>query len=118
MNITNYGNTRINISLDAYGSSPGDNLSMTCNNSNIPIEHQKFNLTTSSAGPLDLNEILNNYTNLSTNIIIGHLNLSQRTNDLVNDANKSTYWRVYAPYDVGGNCTGFTILGATTGEAT
>lgn len=118
INITNYGNTKINLSLSGYGQNEGDNLSMSClSNTNISINYKKYNLTSSTQGTLSLNDFENTYTNLTSNPLVKEFNLNYRQNDLLNEAIKSSYWRIYLPEGVSGTCTGNIVFGATIGVA-
>jgi len=54
-NITNFGNTRINLTLEGYAINRSDGLAMNCSlgvTKNISIMHEKYNLTSSNAGTL------------------------------------------------------------------
>ncbi len=116
INITNYGNIKINLSLEGYGYSSGDGNAMNCTlggNKNITINNEKFNLTTSNHGQQTLSQFQLNYTNLSTNPIIKQFNLTSRINDITEDTIKPTYWRVYVPKGVAGTCVGNIVFGAT-----
>ncbi len=63
MNITNYGNIIMNLSLEGYGLTAGDENSMFCETGNISIEYKKFNLTTSNSSNMTLQEFEENYQN-------------------------------------------------------
>ena len=118
-NVTNFGNVRINLTLEGYGASQGDNLSMNCTlgTSNISIGYEKYNLTSSIPGTLSLSDFEANYTNLTSTRVINEFNLNYRQNDTsayFGDTN-STYWRIYVPAGAAGSCTGNIIFGATIG---
>jgi len=112
LNITNYGNVEVDLSLYGYGGQEDDNLSMTCKTGNISIDYTKYNLTASNPGERNLSEIENFYLNLSSNPVSRDFNLGYRTDDFINNAIKPTYWRVYAPESIEGNCSGNIVLGA------
>jgi hypothetical protein len=113
LNITNYGNVIINLSLTGYGLAEGDGLAMGCDIGNISIEHQKYNLTESNPGELDLGQTDLVYENMSGQTVIREFNLDYRTQDLLNEASNSTYWRIYVPLKSEGNCQGNIIFGAS-----
>ena len=110
----------MNLSLSGYAVNVGDNLSMNCTlgaTKNISINLERYNLTASNLGPLSLSEFSANYTNLSSNVILRKFNLGYRQNDtsaFVDDTN-STYWRIYVPAGVAGNCTGNIVFGSVQG---
>jgi hypothetical protein len=114
-NVTNYGNVAINLSLQGYAYYPGDNVSMNCSagaGKNISVTYEKYNLTASTPGTINLQTFENNYINLTSSAIIREFSLNARQSDIVNDAVKSTYWRIYVPSGVGGVCSGKIIAGA------
>lgn len=115
INISNYGNVMLNLSLSGYASSVGDNNSMNCtfgSPASIPISFMKYNLTRSNNGTLSLSQFNTLYQNLTTNESIRRFNLMFRQNDSVNDALNTTYWRIYVPSTAGGTCMGNIVLGA------
>lgn len=119
--VTNVGNTLVNLSLEGYARAQGDNYAMNCsygNVQNISIYYEKYNLTTSVPGPINLTQFEANYTNLSSSAVVKYYNLSYRQNDTYNEAFKPSYWRIYVPRGVAGNCTGNIIFGATTAPGT
>jgi hypothetical protein len=114
-NVTNFGNVQMNLSLEGYGSSPGDNLSMNCtlgSVKNISIDYEMFNLTASNPGALTLNELGANYTNITSSTVVKKFDLNYRQNDGTNEAVNTTYWRMYVPLGVAGNCSGNIVFGA------
>ncbi len=115
VNITNYGNIMVNLSLIGYGENIGDGLAMKCDSGNISVEHEKYNLTESNPGDLDLDQADYVYKNLSSSSIVNEFNLDYRTDDDINDASNSTYWRIYIPKEPSGECNGNIIFGAFQG---
>ncbi|MCK5450083.1 hypothetical protein KAI32_04400 [Candidatus Pacearchaeota archaeon] len=111
--IINYGNVKINLSLSGYGETEDDGNSMICTEKNISIDHTKYNITSSNTGQMDLSELSDYYLNLTHNPTIEAFKLSSRENDATNDARNDTYWRVYVPAGTGGSCQGNIIIGAT-----
>lgn len=120
VNITNVGNARVNLSLSGYGRYVGDGNAMNCSlggTRNISISYEKYNLTASNAGGLNLAQFESRYVNLTSNAITRRFNLNWRQNDAssgVDDYN-ATYWRIYVPAGVAGSCTGNVVFGATIG---
>jgi hypothetical protein len=115
-NITNYGNVKINLSLSGYGFVLNDGNAMNCTSGaikNIAIAHEKYNLTVSNPGVLDISQANANYTNLTANPVVKKYNLNFRQNDTFNEAINTTYWRIYVPTGVAGTCQGNIIFGAT-----
>lgn len=111
--VINYGNVPINLSLNGFGQAPLDGNAMECGAQDIEIGYMKFNLTASNSSNITLQESEAIYENLTSTPTIKEFNLNFRQDDLSNDANKSTYWRVYVPQGVNSNCSGNIILGAT-----
>jgi hypothetical protein len=115
--VTNYGNTKINISLSGFAESEEDNYSMVCFNGYLPIDYQKFNLSYSNSQEVDDSEFNRLYENLSSSPVIYELNLDYRTNPILNDATKQTYWRVKMVPGLNGPCRGNIVFGAIEANA-
>jgi hypothetical protein len=114
VSVTNFGNTISNLTLEGYGVTRGDNLSMNCSVGtikNISIGFEKYNLTSSNISSLSLSQFESIYKNLTSNFTVKKFDLPQRFNDDYNEAVKSTYWRIYVPSGVAGNCSGNIIFG-------
>jgi hypothetical protein len=116
VNVTNYGNVMVNMSLTSYGNAEGDGLAMDCTISDISFEHQKYNLTDSNPGNLDLGQAEQVYVNMSDKTIIKEFNLDYRTGN--EDSLNSTYWRIYVPLAINGDCNGYIIFGASQDSGT
>jgi len=119
-NISNVGNVMFNLSLKGYGYSLNDNLAMNCtlgNIKNISVEHEKYNVTASNPGELNLDQADSVYKNLSSSSIVNDFNLDYRSDEDVNEAFNSTYWRIYVPLGVAGSCQGNIIFGAIQSAA-
>jgi hypothetical protein len=115
LNVTNYGNVKINLSLSGYAFEEEDGYAMNCSGGeirNISIDHEKFNLTLSNSGSINLSEFEAKYTNLTSYPDVKRFNLDYRRDDSVNEAINATYWRIYVPNEVTGNCQGNIIFGA------
>ena len=115
LNVTNYGNVKINLSLSGYAFEENDGYAMNCSSGtikNISINYQKFNLTSQNPGVINLSEFENKYVNLTSSPQVKKFNLDYRKNDALNDATNSTYWRIYVPIGVGGSCSGNIVFGA------
>jgi hypothetical protein len=103
-NITNFGNTNINVSLYGYGNVTGDGLAMYCEVGNISVQNQKFNLI--GGGDVSL------YTNLSSTAQqVPGLTIFQQTNDSQRVVNQ-TYWLLYVPPNPFGRCNGTVVFQA------
>jgi len=116
INITNFGNIMINLSLSGYAVSEGDNLSMNCtlgSLKNISINYEKYNLTASNPGALTLSQFEAVYINLTSSPVVKRFGLNYRQNDAENEALNSTYWRIYVPVGVAGSCSGNIVFGAS-----
>ena len=118
-NVTNEGNTKLNLSLYGYGGTPGDNYAMSCtlgSTPHIPVSDEKYNLTVSHPGTISLTQFAVNYTNLTSTYTVKKFNLASRQNDLKagTDDTNATYWRIYVPKGVAGNCSGYIVFGAST----
>jgi hypothetical protein len=106
VNVSNYGNIPINVSVRAYGNNGLQhhmnpyNTSMTCGTENISLGFQRYTMINATAF-----DSMTNITNAT--VQIENLSLSVRTNDanLGNDTN-STYWRLEVPSNVAGTCNG------------
>lgn len=115
-NVTNFGNTKINLSLSGYGWKLNDGNAMNCtlgDIKNISISLEKYNLTTSNPGVLNYTAFNQTYVNLTSAPIVKKYNLDYRHNDAFNEAINSTYWRIYVPLGVAGTCQGNIVFGAT-----
>ena len=105
-NITNIGNSRINISVRGYGVTPGDGLAMVCQSGNITIGNEKFSASLvnwSSKTPLS--GTLQNITGIS---------IPKRVNAQTWNL---TYWQLYTnpantPF---GECNGTIEFNAIAG---
>lgn len=118
VNVTNAGNTMVNLSLFGYGYYEGDGLAMNCTlggNKNISIIYERYNLTSSNTSSyLSLSDFNTLYKNLTSAPIVNTFNLRARTNDTVfmTDEYNGTFWRIYVPAGVAGNCSGNIVFGA------
>lgn len=124
LNVTNGGNVPVNLSLSGYAKTVGDGLAMNCTLGavkNITLSYERYNVSFSDSSVLGNLTAFNaaNYSNLTSAPIVNRFNLYQRQNDAVqyNDETNATYWRIYVPTGVAGNCTGNIVFGAvsTTG---
>ncbi|MBW6442645.1 hypothetical protein K0A97_02580 [Patescibacteria group bacterium] len=121
-NVTNYGNVELNLTLSGYAQTPGDNYAMNCSLGAIgfiSIFYEKFNLTESTPGALSFGEFEGTYTNLTktTEVNVYEFNLNKRTDDVINNAIKPSFWRIYVPMGVAGSCTGNIVFGAVRDPA-
>jgi hypothetical protein len=114
LNLTNWGNVAINVSVRGYAGTNESwndtgNYSMFCDLGKIHREYERYSLN-NSADFIDMISI----TNISTRI--HPLALMIRTNDTTYgygvDRN-TTYWRINIPLGVGGSCNGTLEFQAT-----
>ena len=115
LDVTNYGNVKINLSLSGYAFEQNDGLAMNCSEGeirNIPVENEKYNLTNSNSGDITFEEFMISYKNLTSYPAVNKFNLEYRKDDLLNEATKSTYWRIHVPDGITGNCQGNIVFGA------
>ena len=110
--VVNYGNVDVNLSLSGYGSTEGDGYSLVCAVGAIPVNETKYNLTSSNPGQMTYSQLNQFYTNLSSNPVTEKFKIPQRQDDTTNNAKNNTYWRAYTPKDVAGSCTGNIVFGA------
>lgn len=118
-NVENMGNVQLNLSLYGYAFTPGDGQAMNCSvgrDENISIDFEKYNLTSTTVGAQTLTQFETNYVNLTSGAVVKDFDLRPRFNDDVNEAYNNTYWRIYVPQGVAGNCTGNIVFGATKAD--
>lgn len=116
-NVTNYGNSQVNLSLEGYAQTPNDGYAMNCSLGAIgfiDVDYEKYNLTATTPGTQTLTQFEANYTNLSTTPDIRQFELNYRQDDPAGESIKPTYWRIYVPIGVAGTCEGNIVFGATT----
>jgi len=114
-NITNIGNTHINISIRGYGGDDetvhgATNYSMVCDYGNITLNATRYSFDSAA----DYFSNMTNLTNTFKNV--DGLTVFQRTNDDNRvegiDVN-ATYWKLRIPLSVGGQCNGTVIFSAS-----
>jgi hypothetical protein len=114
LNVTNYGNVKINLSLYGYARNEGDGYAMNCSDGkNISIMYEKYNLTATNSGNLNLLDFQIKYINLTSSSVVKRFNLDFRHSDGQNIATNSTYWRIYGPGGISGTCSGNIVFGAS-----
>lgn len=109
VNVTNAGNMDINLSVEGYGSSLHDDLSMNCSQSStINISQQRYSINPNVNWST-------NMTYLTSDPItsgIENLTILQRTSETINVTN-STYWAIQVPIGVeSGICNGSLVFSA------
>ncbi|HIH23978.1 TPA: hypothetical protein HA251_02995 [Candidatus Woesearchaeota archaeon] len=105
-NVTNLGNTNINISVRGFTNTSylSNGLGMVCDVGNISIASQKYNAI-GGTNPAT-------YTNLShTSAQVSGLTIAQQTNDSQQVVN-ATYWLLYVPPNPFGRCNGTIVFQA------
>ncbi|MBR9704691.1 hypothetical protein GOV12_04715 [Candidatus Pacearchaeota archaeon] len=115
VNITNYGNIKMNLSLRGFYESFNDGMAMNCSTGNISVGYEKYNLTSSNDSDLDIGQFEGIYSNLTSDSVIRDFNLNYRQEDSFNDAINTTYWRIYLPVGTLGPCNGSIQFGAILG---
>lgn len=110
-NITNWGNVRINVSLRGFGGTDeslngAGNYSMLCEYGNISIDYMRHSM----GFGIDYDGM----TNLTyTWSKIENLTINTRVDDTsYTDSSNATYWKIYVPLSVGGQCNGTLIFSA------
>jgi len=119
LNVTNYGNVKINLSLSGYAFEENDGYAMNCSEGeirNISLDYEKFNLTATNEGSISLSEFEQKYTNLTSYPVVKKFDLDYRKDDSTNEAINETYWRIYVPSEITGNCQGNIIFGAVQAQ--
>jgi hypothetical protein len=117
INVSNAGNVRINLSLSGYAVNSGDGYAMNCtsgSNKNISVMYEKFNLTASNPGLLNLASFQSVYANLTSAVTTKRFSLNYRQQESYDDAFNLTYWRIYIPRGPAGTCRGNIVISATT----
>jgi len=112
VNVTNYGNVAINLSLYGYGQNPGDGLAMNCTTGNVTIGDERYNLTSSNPGLITGPQFDSNYQNLTGLYTVRKFDLNKKNNSF--NATKPTYWRIKLHPVVTGNCSGSVVFGASS----
>jgi hypothetical protein len=114
--VSNAGNVELNLSLSGYAQTEGDGLAMNCSSGRdgvIPIDHEKYNLTETTPGEVSLTVFENLYLNLTSSPVVKEFNLNARQDDVIDDAVKDSFWRIYVPRGAAGTCQGNIVFGAT-----
>ncbi len=104
LNITNFGNEPINVSVRAYGGTSDrnnpTNSSMICELGDMALDRERFSLNYGE----DFDAMIP-VTNTST--LISGLTVPVRTNEYdYSDSTNQTYWKLRVPLTVGGYCNG------------
>jgi hypothetical protein len=105
VNISNYGNLPINISVLGYGNAPGDGLSFDCDQGNLSIDLQRFSAN-SSANYADKNTLDGTRQQIGNLTIVKAIDAAGSKNE--------TYWQLYVdPFQPAyGICNGTIIFQA------
>jgi len=101
--VTNIGNSPINISVRGYGSVPNDGLAFVCMSGNISVGNQRFSAN-ASAGYASKTPLTSAFQPIQ-NISIAKQN---DTNLKIN----TTYWQLYVPPNPFGQCNGTIVFQA------
>ncbi len=104
-NVTNIGNININVSVKGYGLNISDGLAMVCEQGNISIQYEKYNVSDGGSVP-------GAYVNLSSTLTqIPRLTITQQQLDDTQTVN-STYWLLVVPPNPFGVCNGTVVFQA------
>jgi len=104
-NVTNLGNMNINISVKGYGLNISDGLAMVCEQGNISIQYEKYNIS-------DGGQVPTNYINLSNTLTqVPGFTILQQQNDSAQTYN-TTYWLLVVPPNPFGICNGTVVFQA------
>ncbi len=104
-NITNAGNRDANISVEGYGSVPGDGFAFICDFGTIALSYERYNSTVNNTYSL-----MPQLTGTTT--MLPRFYVPQRTNEVL-DSNNLTYWKLQIPIGAGGVCNGKILFTAT-----
>ncbi len=106
LNITNFGNVEINVSVRGYGGTGTSfrknpsNSSLNCQTGNMSLFYERYS-TKSGVGWVNMLNISN------ASSLIQNFTLPQRTNDTGHQQDtNNTYWMVYIPSGISGKCNG------------
>ncbi len=108
LNVTNFGNMNLTISLRAYGEVEGDDWAMNCSTGNISLDYERFSLDSGTAWG-SMTPVTNTFAD------INGLTVYQRTDDSDDDhtdSHNATYWKIKAPLGTKGVCNGTLELSA------
>lgn len=105
-NVTNAGNRDANISVEGYGTTPGDGLAFVCDFGVIPLSYERYSNATVNATYASMNQLT------GTTRMIPRFYVPQRTSE-VTDSMNFTYWKVQIPTGAGGVCNGKILFTAT-----
>lgn len=106
VNITNFGNQYINISVYGYGGNDsilGNGLAFICDVGNISVNNERFSIADVAWASM------NSLSSSSTNV--PGLTIPQQTDDLQAVVNQ-TYWRLFVPPNPFGICNGTVVFEA------
>ena len=105
-NVTNVGNTMINLTLYGYNNTPSDGLAMGCEQGNISYINQRWSLTDDAWASMNILD--NDAPEIVPGLTIGH------RNNTIEESVNTTHWKLFVS-EVGipfGICTGQIIFGA------
>jgi hypothetical protein len=110
-NVTNFGNMRINLTVQGYGNTTNDGLALVCNSSlsnwNISIGNEAFDIVNGTA--------FGSMTALTGAVqtVVGFSMPKRNTTEVVN----STYWKLNIPTSINpfGVCNGWIVFSAIAG---
>jgi len=113
--VHNKGNVMLDLSFYGYGNEEEDGFAFSCGGQGINISNKRYSFS-SSLGDLNFTEFESLYFPLTSSPIIRDFDLNFRNDDLIDEAYNSTYWRVYVPSGINGECQGNIVFGAVKSE--
>ncbi len=108
VNVTNYGNIMLDLSLYGYAIYENDNLSMDCDTNNISLEYERLSQIA------DQNYNSMTPINNTLNPVFVDFNLSKREGGAP-ESRKSIYWKLQIPLYTAGRCNGKVVFSAIKG---
>jgi len=104
--ITNYGNTELDLSLYAYYQYENDNISMDCEKGNISYSYEKFSIFPGQ------NFNMMTPVNNTLNQVFVDFNLEKMVYGASETKKKELYWKLQIPLRTGGVCNGKVVFWA------
>lgn len=97
MYVQNFGNMEIDISIEAFGNTKGDNVSMFCDINNISLDDERYSLTQF--------KLFNDMTPVTSTLsMLENFNLPKQIN--TSNSQKELYWKIRGTPGSFGDCQG------------
>ncbi|MBR9677100.1 hypothetical protein GOV04_03095 [Candidatus Woesearchaeota archaeon] len=102
--VNNFGNSQIDLQLDAYAVNDNDGYAMNCTENNISYSGERYSL--SSGQPfISMTQVSDSPVTLSTFDLVKQTNATPST--------RNVYWKLQPNNQARGNCTGIVVFTAT-----